>query len=154
MAKNKLTKEIVFNAFGKHKDSEEFKKILDILGEPTIEPDIDSNLIDYSWNHYGIDIVLSYDTELFYNIFFYPQGTHSDKDYLDDREPCKPICNDNDFEQNLTMQEIREKYGNPNTEKETYGGYVFRYPNIDGYKRFFTFSDENTLYSIMIGWRD
>jgi len=154
MSNKKLTKEIVFNAFGKEKSSPEFKAILEILGEPVIEPDIESNLIDLSWYHHGIDIVLSHDTEIFFNIFFYPNGTKTDKEYLTDRKPCKPICQENEFDQNLTMQEVREKYGKPDTEKETHEGYVFRYRNIHGNKIFFTFINETKLYSIMIGWRE
>jgi len=150
----KLTKEIVFNAIGKEKSSLEFLAILEILGEPKIKNDIDSDRVDYTWSNHGINIVLSHETELFYNIFFYPNGTKNDEEYIIDKKSCKTICQENDFDQNLTMEEVREKYGNPDIEKETYGGYVFRYSNIHGYKIFFTFIDETQLYSIMIGWKE
>ena len=154
MSDKKLTKEIVFNAFGKEKSSPEFQAILEILGEPVIKVDIEGDRVDYTWSNHGIDIVLSHETELFYNIFFYPNGTKNDEEYLMDDEPCKPICQENDFDQNLTMQDVRKRYGEPDREQETYGGYELLYHNHNNLKYYFTFVNETQVYSIMIGWKE
>ena len=150
----KLTRQMINDALGKKIDSKEFKVIMDILGEPEIETDMESDRTDYSWDHYGINIVINHEAETFDNIVLYPYGSTSEFEYINDRKPCKYICKDNDFDQNITMKEVREKYGKPNTEKETYLGYVMRYRNLNGYTIFFTFSSESQLYSTMIGTRD
>jgi len=151
MSNKKLTKEVVFNALGKKKTSPEFIAVLDILGKPIIEDDSDSDIVDYMWDNHGINIVLSYDTGIFLNIFLYPNGAKHDEDYNPDQEPCNVICKENDFDQNLTMQEVREKYGKPDVEKDSYRGYVLLYRNIDDRTMRFVFTNETELYYIMLG---
>ena len=148
----KLTKEIIFNALGKHKSSPEFLVILDILGKPTIDEDIDSDRVDCTWNNHGINIVLSYETGIFLNIFLYPNGGKYDEDYLPDDEPCKVICKENDFDEYITMQEVRDKYGKPDRERQSHLGYKLFYYNHNNLKYYFTFTDETQIYSIMIGY--
>ena len=148
----KLTRQMINDALGKEKSSPEFLAILDILGKPIIE--VDDDIVDYMWDNHGINIVLSYETGIFINIFFYPNGSTSEFEYINDRKSCTPICKEYDFDQNLTMQEVRDKYGEPDAEGKGYPGHGLLYRNINGIVMRFVFTNETELHFIMLGQRN
>jgi len=149
----KLTRQMINDALGKKISSKEFIAITDILGEPEIRTDIESDITDYSWDNYGIDIVINHEDETFDNIVLYPYGSTSEFEYINDQKSCTPICKENDFEENITMQEVREKYGKPDAEGDSHRGHTLSYWDLDGYEIYFTFSDKSKLFAILIGIR-
>jgi len=144
----KLTRQMINDALGKEISSKEFITITDILGEPEIRTDIESDITDYIWDRHGISIVLSCETGIFQNIFFYPNGSTSKLEYINDKKPCTSICKENDFDQNLTMQEVRDKYGEPDAEGKGYPRH------INGIVMRFVFTNETELHFIMLGQRN
>ena len=149
----KLTRQMINDALGKEISSKEFIAITDILGEPEIYTDIEEDTMNYSWYQHGIDIVVNYEAKTFYNIFLYPNGTTSEVEYIKDRKPCKPICEENSFDQNISMQEVRDKYGEPDAEGNHPKESALLYRNIHTYTIRFTFDDKSKLYEIVIGMR-
>jgi len=145
---------MINDALGKEISSKEFIAITDILGKPEIDTDIESDITYYSWDNYGIDIVINHEAKTFQNIFLHPFGTTSQVEYINDRKPCTLICKENDFDQNFTMQEVRDKYGEPDAEGKGYPKHGLMYRNINNKVMRFVFTNETELHFIMLGHRN
>jgi len=138
-----LTKILGLDAIGKDHQSKEFVAITDILGEPEISVDEESDRVDFTWRDYGVNVVIGYEEGIVENFFFYPLeiGRYSS---------CKQVCIFEEFDADLTLEEVRKKYGQPNREREDFLGYKLYY-YLENYDMYFTFYDENHIYSILIG---
>jgi hypothetical protein len=138
----KLSKQMILNVIGKDHRSQEFIRITDILGEPEISVDADIDRVDFTWNDYGVNIVIGYEEGIVENFFFYPMGIN--------KGSCKQICLYEEFDMVLSIQEIIKRYGKPQKEKKNILGHELYYL-FDNYKIYFTFHDDDNIYSILIG---
>jgi len=145
---------MINDALGKEISSKEFIAITDILGKPEIDTDIESDIAYYSWDNYGIDMVVKYESKIFKNIFLYPFGSTSEFEYIDDRQPCTLICKENDFDENISIQAVLDKYSEPDAKGNHKRETSFLYRNLNGYKIRFTFDNKSKLYEILIGQKD
>lgn len=148
MCEKKLTKQLILEALGNSIDSTAFSEIMEIMnqeGRENVAVDVGIDRVDYTWDHYGVNIVIGYEDELFKTIFLY---------VIPDNETssCKIICKDGDFDVNFSIEDIKNKYGEAYYEdKDGDFGHELRY-KFDKYKLNFSFIDKGKYISlIMIG---
>jgi len=143
-----ITEDKIIELLGLQANSEKFTGVCKILGEAHFKIDSENNRIDYTWYQYGVNIVISDNEECIESIFLYPFGSYNDFEYIENKEPSLFLCK-NECYQNLTMRELKDKYGEPISTSRSLHGYVLKYENIDGLEIHFTFKNSKTLYSVM-----
>ena len=110
---HKLQKPMLLALIGKSPESEEFKTILNVLGEPEEINTFEGNLLYYTWKSKGVDISFV-DNRMDGVILF----IEPNKDYP---HSARAYTYYDDWDYDFTAQELINFYGEPTRKKEAQG---------------------------------